>query len=211
MYQSIFDSVKSLKEDVLYISRLYKDKSAELRSAEVRLDKLANTRDEYLEAVKLAQFSMDSEADGLNNFEQAIEALIQGVFDSGYRFKFEKTYKADKVTVSGIRPVVAYEDGPWRDPLEHGGGMQNTISWGMKFCFIIHNDQIDPMMILDEPFVNLDNLPAVVDFIEKVRAEIPIRIVIVTNMDIGKVGDSVPHYLVVSKSEDTSEVTRVND
>jgi len=135
------------------------------------------------EAVKLCTYVLEARTDLLVHIEDMITSMIQASFDVGYKFRIDKTYKVDGSTISGVKFVVTFEDGEPEDVLDNGGGMQNLISFGLRLAFTLLQDELSPVIILDEPWVNLSSIEPVVNFINELNKEVDIQVIIVTHKE----------------------------
>jgi DNA repair exonuclease SbcCD ATPase subunit len=193
---SRLDSVEQLR---IIEKNRYNDRIAEISH-------LSSELQEYKEAIRLCEVSLEHQIDLKAYVEEHITALLQSVFGEAYTFVLEATYKADGVTVSGLRPrVLKYGIGD--EPKAYGGGVQNVVSLGWRLVFLLLMPGLEKTLVLDEPWLNLGQRKWVniIEFISDLQKDVDLQVLVVTHVPA-----EFPETWRVFLSGRTSTVERLN-
>lgn len=165
---SLIEEVEN-KIDTLAILR--KSSKEDMASCEKEITNLEKDIESTKEAIQLCQACLEDQLDTRADFEVMINEAIKRVFfEYDMEYSMEPVYKADGVTLSGIRQVVT-EYGTTQDIKKaHGFGMVdvNSMIWNIIFLKMIPG--LTPTIVWDENLsrTNFARLPAVLDFINEI-------------------------------------------
>lgn len=139
------------------------------------------------QAIRLCESCLEQQADLRVHLEAGVTAGLRAAFDDSYEFKFDVTYKADKVTTSGLEAMVykngiAGRCGPGGD---HGGGVMNVVSLLLLFFVAKLLPELTPFICIDEGLANVEpkRHPAILQFLQECNKIEPLQLVCVTHTD----------------------------
>jgi DNA repair exonuclease SbcCD ATPase subunit len=144
--------------------------------------------DMHQEAIRLCEACLSEQDDLRGNVENALTALLQGVFDDSYEFRYDATYKdKEKKILSGLRHMV-YKNGIPGEAVpggDHGGGILNVVNFGLQSVVARLVPGFVPFMCIDEGFANMNErrFPAVSRFIDELNKISPIQTINITHTD----------------------------
>lgn len=106
-------------------------------------------------ALSLCKKCLEDEINLREYVEGVVNAIIQACVGPEVSYRLAPKYDKDGITIIGVVPLVT-KDGMELPPVRHGGGMGNLVGIGHRFCFVLLNRYIEPVIFMDEPIVNSD-------------------------------------------------------
>lgn len=155
---------------------------------------------ELASAIELCKLSLKDRTKVKEDIEQLATLMLQALFDEDHRFEFVPVH--DNEVLVGLKPQIYHFDTP-NEPRKFGGGVRNVVSFAVRMLFVVLKKELSPIMILDEPFVNLDHekWQKLIAFIEDLQRDLQIQIIMVTHS-----GNEFPQTFEVRKPNKISIV-----
>lgn len=175
-----------------------------LRSLESRDAEIASRAATEERAIELAGLCVTEKVRVKEDIEELATLALRAVFGDKYRFELAVEQGADGV-VSGLSPTI-WEWDDADSPTEFGGGVSNVASLAVRTVFVLLDRDMSPIMVLDEPNVNLDvpKWERFVAFMDDLVSGVGAQVLIVTHAGVG-----LPQTFKVTRPRASSVVEEV--
>lgn len=134
-------------------------------------------------ALILAEKCLASQVVVKSSIEQLVTALLTAVFDEPIEFVF--TEKLDAIgDVVGLSPTITRR-GRAYPYSRQGGGLSNLMGFGIRLSYMLLIQQGSPVLLLDEPNINLDRdkWRRLIEFVEDLTSNIDLQILMISHTD----------------------------
>ena len=146
--------------------------------------------------IKLCELCLQEQVAVIEDIAGMVNAFLSA-FDDDLEFKCETAYKADKITVAGVKPVITNANNNNR-PSE---GQRTVASLGLLIAFI-KLKEISQVVIFDEYLA--DVAPNVTQDLIDIAGQLLDQVIVVTHQDI-----TAPVTYKVTKRNKISEVEKL--
>ena len=188
------DSALTLYNDA---KKDFEQHSQQLSKIEIELQDHKRVREIFQQASVFTQAYLEK------HLSSIVTNAVQSVFfekDLEFRVEFDKKRNS---TECNLYLVEGDEEYDLLD--DRGFGMADVISFALRVAYVLL-DKVDPVMILDEPFRNLDaiRIPYASEMVQSLSKKLGIQFIIVSHIDnLADHADKVYH---VSKRNDCSQM-----
>ena len=197
LYNELQIKVESNKQQIV------REKQNEVRYTTL-IDTVNKEIEQLTQAIELCALSLKERSKIKEDIEELATLILHALFDENYRFAFDAVYDEDGLLV-GLKPqIYHFEVGD--DPKNYGGGVRNIVSFAVRLLFVWLGKGLAPILVLDEPFVNLDKAKweKIVKFLEDLQRDLQIQVIMITHS-----GTEFPQTFVVRKPNKVSIVEAV--
>jgi len=133
------------------------------------------------EAILLATAALKSQEDSKTHIETLVTSLMTYVMGEPLALKFEEKLSPEEEVV-GLIPFLIWAETslPYS---QQGGGATNLMSFGIRLACLLLQRDLNPLLLLDEPSMNLDldRWDRLIEFIEDLASKTGIQIIMISH------------------------------
>jgi ABC-type glutathione transport system ATPase component len=205
---SLRERSQSIDAALMSRQRTLADLHHSSKTWEKRILEIENQITDIQQAVDLAKLCLRERSKIKEDIEQLATLMLQAIFDDSYTFELRPVYADDNPenALVGLKPLIL-ENGVADEPKNYGGGARNIVGFAVQLAFLLVRKDLSPVMILDEPFINLSKTKwdKLIQFIEDLQQDIDFQLIMITHSGI-----QLPQTFEVLKPAKVSVVTEVD-
>ena len=180
----VYEILSNLEAKVDKLSYQYDMYQEEVDSAEARKAELEEKLELLKESLRLCQACLEDQVEARVDIETMVTEGLHRVFpEYDLAYRYDPVYKADNVSLSGVRQVIE-EHGVVQDVRRaHGYGLTDVVCALQDVIFLKMIDGLSPVKVWDEAlaYTNYARIPLFLDFVEELAKIDPFQYVFITN------------------------------